>query len=93
MVSSFLNVPFGSSVNWQMIAKAADEYLKSRSHTCPLFSMLYSQIVHVQSHGRPPLDYGTEEHIERVFNGLRECSLLKRLGDRQKRSLWLNRSI
>ena len=28
-----------------------------------------------------------------VFNGLRECSLLKRLGDKQKRGRWFSRSI
>ena len=70
------------------LVDGVQQWHASSSHLDPLFQLMYPHIVLDSTGGRPPLDFGSQEHQLEVWNSLPSCCGLVRQGMQIKYSRW-----
>jgi hypothetical protein len=81
--------PFSSAAFFGTLHQASRQYLESCDHTDKLFQMLCPDIVRDQCGADElPLDFGTQAHMQAVWEALPQARVLNCKGGRSKFSRW-----
>ena len=88
IVFQFLHGPFASEANYQMFKDAADELFKNFDFTYQLYREFYGWIVEDVYEGIIPPGFGSEEHMQAMWNTLPTRPIFKKMGELQKGNRW-----
>ena len=82
--------PWQTQGNFGKLKDAAEEFFENASATDPLFMHCYPMIVRDLNGGRLPLDFGSEDHVEATWAGLRDLSMFETQGHHIKLNRWFS---
>ena len=90
VVNNVCSGPWQTQGNFGKLKDAAEEFFENASATDPLFMHCYPMIVRDLNGGRLPLDFGSEDHVEATWAGLRDLSMFETQGHHIKLNRWFS---
>ena len=88
IIMNCLRGPWGKDGFYATFKAAANHYLATSGPSCPLFQHFYDQIC--WEWDEIGLEFGTPEHMERIFKKLAGCRVLHRKGDHVRLGRWFS---
>lgn len=90
LVFNMMRGPFQGCANFHTIKEAALQFYRSASWDNPLFQICYEDIARDYSAGVLPVDFGTEAHMQSLWQKLPTSALLAGAGSKMKLSRWMS---